>query len=73
MDIMLDGKSLLDYRNLFSSNQCENNHKAILIFSLTKKVEIKTVYYVICGKYKNFKNSKISYILEKNISPSCYL
>ena len=56
---MLEGKSLLDYRNLFSSNQCENNHKAILIFSLTKKVEIKTVYYVICGKYKKFKNSKI--------------
>ena len=59
---MLEGKSLLDYTNLFSSNEYEKNDKLIQIFSITKKVKMKIMYCVTCGKYKKFKNSKISYI-----------
>ena len=34
------------------------------IFSLTKKVMMKKIYCIICGKYRKFKNHKISYIFE---------
>ena len=30
IDFMLEGKSLLDYTSLFSSNECEKNDKIIL-------------------------------------------
>ena len=30
IDFMLKGKSLLEYRNLFSTNNCENNNKITL-------------------------------------------
>ena len=30
IDLMLKGKSLLDYTNMFSPNEYENNHKTIL-------------------------------------------
>ena len=32
-------------------------------------VKRKKICCVFCGKYKKFKSPKISYILEKNISP----
>ena len=36
--------------------------------SVTKRVKIeKKIYRVTCGKYKKFKNSKISYIFEKTL------
>ena len=34
---------------------------------------MKKAYSVVCNKYKKFKNPKISYILEKNISSLYYL
>ena len=43
----------------------ENNIK---MFSITKKVNMKKLYCVICGKGRKFKNPKISYIFEKKIS-----
>ena len=30
INFMLEGKNLLDYTNLFSPNEYENNHKVIL-------------------------------------------
>ena len=30
IDFMWKGKSMLEYINLFSSNECEKNHKIIL-------------------------------------------
>ena len=30
-------------------------------------MKIKTIYCVICGKYRKFKNLKISYIFEKTL------
>ena len=32
---------------------------------ITKKVEMKKIYCVICGKYGNIEKPNISYILEK--------
>ena len=37
-DFMLKGKSLLDYSNLFSLKECENNNIIILKFSITKRL-----------------------------------
>ena len=42
--------------------KCQNNIK---IFSITKKIEMKKIYCVICGKYRKFKNPKIPYIFKK--------
>ena len=44
-----------------------NNTK---IFSITKKIKMKKLCCVICGKYKKFKNPKISYIFEKALALS---
>ena len=58
IDLMLKGKSLLDYTNLSSSNVYERNDKIILkylnikIFSATKKM--KKIYCIIYGKYSSF-------------------
>ena len=30
------------------------------IFSITKKIKMKKLYFVICGKYRKFKNTKTS-------------
>ena len=57
---VLKGKSFIDYTNLFYPNDYEKSNK---IFSIIKKM--KKVYCVICGKYRKFEESKISYILEK--------
>ena len=35
------------------------------IFSITKTVKTKKIYCVICGKYRKFRNPKISYIFVK--------
>ena len=32
---------------------------------------MRKIYCVICGKYRKFKNPKISYIFEKSISIIC--
>ena len=37
------------------------------MFSITKKLRWKKICYVIFAKYWKFKNSKISYILEKTL------
>ena len=42
----------------------KNNTK---IFSITKKVKMKKIYCIICGKYKKFLNPKISYIFDKTL------
>ena len=34
---------------------------------------MKKTYCIVCGKYRKFKNPKISYILQNNISPFYYL
>ena len=66
IDLMLKGKSLLDYTNLSSSDVYEKNDKIILkylnikIFSATKKMKkyialfmVSIVLSVICRKCKN--------------------
>ena len=35
------------------------------MFSITEKIKIKKIHCAICGKYRKFKNPKISYIFEK--------
>ena len=50
---------MLYYKNLFSPDECEKNDK------ITRKVKIKNINYVICGKCTKFEKPKISYILEK--------
>ena len=45
-----------------------NNTKT---FSTSKKM--KKLYCVSCGNYRKFKNPKISYILENNITSFHYL
>ena len=37
------------------------------IFSITKKVKMKQIYCVICGKYIKFEKPKILHILEKTL------
>ena len=51
---MLNGKSLLDYTNLFSSNEYEKNDKMILTVILKMKKCI--ALYVV--SIKNLKNLK---------------
>ena len=58
---MLKSKSLLDYKNLFSPNECEKNDKIILkYFQQLKRIKIKKLYYVTCGKYRKVSNPNIS-------------
>ena len=65
---MLKVKSLLDYTNLFSPNKNQKNGKNnTKLFSITNKVKMNKIYFIICGKYKKFKNPKLSYIFEKTI------
>ena len=54
IDFMLNGKSLLDYTNLFSSNEYEKNDKMILTVILKMKKCI--ALYVV--SIKNLKNLK---------------
>ena len=37
------------------------------IFSITKKIKVKKIYFVNCGKNGKFKKPKISYIFEKTL------
>ena len=73
IDFMLKGRSFLDYTNLFSPNEYENNNKIPKLFSITKKFKMKKIYCLICGKNKKFKNPIMLYIFEKNISSFFYL
>ena len=34
---------------------------------IIKKVNMKKIYFVICGKYRKFNDPKISYIFEKTV------
>ena len=45
----------------------KNMLKNTKIFSVTKKVKMKKLYCVICGKYREFKNPKISYIFDNTL------
>ena len=49
IDFMLKGKSLLDYKNLFSPYNYENNDEIILKNILITK-KIKKLHRLICGK-----------------------
>ena len=66
IDFMLKGDSLLDYTNLFSPNEYEKNDKVVLKYFQQLK-RWKKLYCVICGKYRKFEQSKISYLLEKTL------
>ena len=57
INFMLKGKSLLGYKILFYAK----------IFSITKKVQMKKLYCVVCSKYRRFKKPKLSYIFEKTL------
>ena len=37
---------------------------------IIKKVNMKKIYFVICGKYRKFNDPKISYIFEKTLALS---
>ena len=52
IDFMLKRTSWLDYRNLYSPDDYENNNKIILTLNITKKK--KQLHCVICGKCKKF-------------------
>ena len=69
IDFKFKGKSLLDCTYFFFLNKYEkkkkkNNNK---LFSITKKIQLKKIYGVICGKYGKLKNPKTSYIFEKTL------
>ena len=58
IDFMLKDKGLLDYTNLFFSNENEKNHKMILKYFQDLKMLGWKKYFVICGKYRKFENLK---------------
>ena len=62
---MLKDKNLSNYKNLFCPNYYGRNDK--IIFSVTKKVKIKKLYCVICGKYRKLEKPKMLYIFEKEL------
>ena len=72
INFMLKGKSVLEYTNLFSRNDCEKNDKIILKY-LQKLKRWKNMSCVIWGKYRKFEKPKTSYLLKKtlNLSISC--
>ena len=55
IDFMLKRTSWLDYRNLYSPDDYENNNKIILTLKITKKK--KQLQCVICGKCKKFEKT----------------
>ena len=66
IDFMLKGKSLLEYTNLFSPNEYEKENKKILKYFQQLK-RWKKIYCVICGKYRKFQKSEISFIFVKTL------
>ena len=67
IDFMLKGKSLLDYTNLLSSSEYEKNDKIILkYFQYLKNIKMRKIYCIVCGKHRQFKKPKMSYILKKH-------
>ena len=68
LNVMLKVKIMSDYPNSFPPNESEKNDKKIIkIFSIAKKIKTRKNYYIICGKYKKFKNPKITWIFEKTL------
>ena len=67
-DFILKGKSLQDYKNLFSPKEYEKNVKIILNYFSKYRTKMKKIYCVTLGKYRKFKNLKMSFIFLKNIS-----
>ena len=61
---------LLEYINLYSSNYYEKNDKVILKYfqQIPKKVKMKKIYCVVCGKYKKIKSPKIPYIFKGTLA-----
>ena len=62
IDLMLKGKSLLEYKNLFSRNDYDKNDKIVRNLFLRiyfKKIRMRKVYCTKCKKHKEFKNTKI--------------
>ena len=65
---MLKAKILLDYTNLFSSNDYGNNNKIIkkvLLWINFRQIKMKNIYCTKCKKYKEFKKPKILHICDK--------
>ena len=63
IDFLLKGKSLFDSANLLSPNDYQKNNTKI--FSAIKKMN--KLYCFICGKYKKFEKTIITYIFEKTL------
>ena len=63
---MLKGNSFLVYTNLFSPKKYVTND-ITEIFSITKNIKIKKIYFVIFRNHKKFKYPKISYIIGKTL------
>ena len=72
IDFMLKGKSLLDYKILFSTDDYEKNEKIILKYFQQLK-RWKKLYCVICGKDRKSEKPILSYLLEKYIISFYYL
>ena len=64
INFIVKNKRLLDYTTLSSPKEFRRNDK---MFSITKKIKMKKIYCVICGKYRKIKNLKISCIFEKTL------
>ena len=65
LDLLILGKSLSDYTNVFSPKEYGKNDKIILKYFHTFQIE--NIYCIIYGKYRRSKNPKGSYIFEKKI------
>ena len=66
---MLKGKFVRLYQFIFSYQIWKEWQNNIKIFSTdSKKVKIKKIYFIICLKYKKFKNCKRSHIFDKTVA-----
>ena len=75
---MLNGKSLIEYTNLFLQWDVKRMTKLYKTFTKiflinSNKVKMKKICCIVCGKYRKFKNPKISYIFKENSSFFYYL
>ena len=66
IDVLLKGRSLLDYINLFSLKKWKNSEKIILkCFQWIKTLGRKNSSVLFVVSKENLKKPKISYIFEK--------
>ena len=63
LDLLILGKSLSDYTNVFFPKEYGKNDKIILKYFY--KFQIEKIYCIIYGKCRRSKNPKGSYIFEK--------